>query len=254
MRTLFILLILVAFESHSQSYTVIHIIGKIYNTESGSYLTKGSKVSENSSLKFESDGARAAVLSSSRGRFVIQKNAAASSQSDALYALSSVISPVRGRLSTRAGAINNSLDFQKYFNEGTVALIGNEYEVKVSPEAYPISDSKFFYAQYQLGEETINKKLRGESGKLNINLTDFFSVDGNPIDASAIKEVKLYYYDTEEQKSAFITDMNISYIPEEELKSLVDQFPDDKEAMLEVINSLYGKCTEEQLSKAIEDL
>lgn len=254
MRYLVIVLVLLTFQSQSQ-YTVIHTIGKIYDTKAGKYLEKGSKVDEEAKLRFDSNGARAAVLSSSRGRFVIQKNQSSVSQSDAVYALTTVISPVRGRLSTRSGSINNVMDFQKHFNEGTVALVGKSYQVSVSPSAFPLSESRFFYAQYLYGDETINKKLGGDEDNLIINLNEFFSVDGNPIEAASVSDVKLFYYDAGKGTSKFITDMDITYVSDETLKSLVNEFPEDpNEPVLELINSMFGKCTEEQISQAISAL
>jgi hypothetical protein len=249
------MLILIAFQGQSQSYTVIHTIGKIYDAQSETYLSKGSKIAENANLKFETDGAKAAVLSSSRGRFVIQQNSTSSSQSDALYALSSVISPVRGRLSTRAGSINNSLDFQKHFDEGTTVLLGNSYSISVSSAAFPMDDTKFFYAQYQYEGETINKKLESQGEKLIFNLTDFYSIDGQPVEPNMASEGKLFYYNAEDQSSTFITNLDITYVSDQILKSMLDQFSDDKEtAVLELINSMYGKCSEDQLKKAIAGL
>ena len=106
-----VILLFISASTFAQSYTVIHSIGKILDTKSGKYLSKGTKIDESASLMFETKGAKAAVLSSSRGRFVIQENAVSQSKSDIVYTLSSVISPARGRLSTRAGGINNKLDF-----------------------------------------------------------------------------------------------------------------------------------------------
>ena len=255
MKYTLIFLVLIAFQGQSQSYTVIHTIGKIYDTQSGKYLAKGSKISEDANLRFESDDAKAAVLSSSRGRFVIQQNSSSTSQSDAIYALASVISPVRGRLSTRAGSINNTIDFKKHFNEGTIVLLGYSYNVGVSPAAFPMSDSKFFYAQYQFNGETINKRLANEGENLVFNLNDFYSIDGQAVDPSLASEMKLYYYNADDQTSTFITDMDVSYVSDEVLRSLLDQFDEDKEAaVLEFINSLYGKCSEDQLKKAIARL
>lgn len=248
-------MILIAFQGQSQSYTVIHTIGKIYDTQSGTYLSKGSKVSENATLKFETDGAKAAVLSSSRGRFVIQQNGTSSSQSDAAYVLTSVISPVRGRLSTRAGSINNTLDFQKHFNEGSIALLGRSYRVTVSSTGFPMTESRFFYVQYEYEGETINKKLSSDEDNLVINLNNFFSIDGNAIDPSAISDARLHYYDASKGSSKFITDMDITYVSDEILRSMLDQFEEDKEtAVLEIINSMYGKCSEDQLKEAISQL
>lgn len=255
MRYLVLVLILVAFQGKSQSYTVIHIIGKIYDTQSGAYLTKGTKVESDANLRFDSEGARAAVLSSTQGRFVIQQTQSAGSQSDIVYALTSVISPVRGRLSTRAGSINNTLDFQKHFNEGTIALLGKSYQVTVSPSVFPMSESQFFYAQYQYNNETINKKLGSDEDNLVIDLNTFFSIDGAAIDPSQVTNTKLYYYDVSKGSSKFITDMDITFVPNETLKSLAGEFEENAaESITEIINSIYGKCTTEQVEKAIAEL
>ena len=248
MRYLFILLTFAGLQAFSQSYTVIHTIGKIYDSNTGQYLTKGSKVAEDANLRFETAGAKAAVLSSSRGRFVIQQNATSSTQSDALYALTSVISPVRGRLSTRSVGINNALDLQKHFNEGSVALVGPTYQVAVSPLSYPMSDSKFFYAQYQYNGETINKKLDNDGNNLIINISNFYAIDDAPIDPTLVEGIKLFFYSVEDQTSEFITDMNLVVVSDEALTALMQ----DEEATLDLINSLYGKCSEEQLQQAIE--
>lgn len=255
MRKLSVVLLLICFYAKSQSYTVIHTIGKIYDSTSGKYLAKGLKISEDANLKFETKGARAAVLSSTRGRFVIQEASTSTSQSDVLYALSSVIAPVRGRLSTRAGAINNALDFQKHFAEEAIALVGSTYTVEVSPASYPMSESNFFYAQYSLNEETINKKLGNVDNRLVIETKSFYSVDGTPINPQGVRDIKLFYYKAEDQTSSFITNLNLAVVTNEELKSILEQFSENKvEVALELINSMYGKCTEEQLKQAISEL
>ena len=255
MKKLAIILVLIAFQGKSQSYTVIHIIGKIYDTQSGSYLTKGAKVGSAANLRFDTEGARAAVLSSEKGRFVIQENANTATQSDAVYALTSVISPVRGRLSTRAGSINNGLDFQKHFNEGTVALLGDSYLLEISPSAFPINESKFFYVQYIYEGETINKKLGSDGDNLLIDLNAFFSIDGNAIDPSLVEMPKLYYYDVSKGSSKFITDMDITFVPNETLKSLAGEFEENASGSIaEIINSLFGKCSLEQVEQALAKL
>ena len=256
MRNAISLLIFIgALNAQSQSYTVIHTIGKIYDATSGKYLAKGVKIAENANLKFETESARAAVLSSSRGRFVIQKSKTSTAQSDAIYALSSVISPVRGRLSTRSGSINNALDFKKKFDEGAVALLGNTFRTSVSQASFPMSESMFFYAQYMYKGETINKKLSSEDEDLIIDVNSFYSIDGSSIDHTLVKDMKLYYFKAEDQSSTFITNMDFTVVSDDALKSLLDQFTEEKETVvLELINSLYGKCTQEQLQEAIASL
>jgi len=253
MRTLAIILTFVSIQAFGQSYTVIHSIGKILDTQSGKYLAKGTKVDESASLKFETKGARAAVLSPSRGRFVIQENASSGSKNDVVYTLTSVISPARGRLSTRAGGINNKLDFEKFFSE-EVAILGDQFAVEVSPTAYPITDNKFFYAQYQYNGEAINKKLANEEDKLIVKPSAFFSIDGNSIDPLKVSEIKLFYYNAEAQESAMITPMSFALVTEEDLKSIASQMESDPEGILEVINSIYGKCSKAYLEETLDNI
>lgn len=253
MKMLSTILLVVSIHASAQTYTVIHSIGKILDTKTGKYLAKGSKVDESSAVMFETKGARAAVLSSSRGRFVIQEQASSQNKSDIVYTLSSVISPARGRLSTRAGGINNKLDFEKYFEE-PVALLGNIFNLEVSPTAYPMDDSKFFYAQYQYNGEAINKKLSNDGTNIVLEIGDFFSIDGNPIEAEEVSAINLFYYNAETQESTRLTSMAFSIVPNEDLKSIAGQMKDDRSAMLEIIHSMYGKCSEAYLEQALKDL
>jgi hypothetical protein len=225
-QLLFIMLVSFCLFAKGQMYTVIHSIGKIYDQSSNTYLKKGSRISESASLTFETAGARAAVLSASRGRFIIQQNAASSSQSDLAYTLSSVLSPVRGRLSTRAGGINNALDFKKHFGEGAIVVLGSGYKVAVSPDAYPMNDSKFFYVQYTYQGERINKKLAKAGDSLYFEVETMYAVDGEPIDGLDVSDL----------------------VADEEVQSInssleVGSVDDQNQALLEIINDLFGKCT-----------
>lgn len=251
MRAYSFILLFVGATVSAQTYTVIHSIGKILDTKSGKYLTIGVKIDESASLMFETKGARAAVLSASKGRFVIQEQSSATTESDIVYTLSSVLSPARGKLSTRAGGINNKLDFEKHFAEGTIAILGSEYKVEISPIAYPMSESQFFYAQYRYNGEVINKKLSNDGKKLVINANKFFSIDDQPINPAEVNDIKLFYYDTNRQESILVTSMDFAVVSDDELKSIADQMENDREGMLEVINSLYGKCSATTLEEAL---
>ena len=255
-RILTLLMLLVGMAAQAQTYTIIHSIGKIYEAKSGKYLTKGMRIDESAELKFESEGAKAAVLSSKRGRFVIQKQAAASSKSELSYALSSVLSPARGRLSTRAGGINNQLDFQKKFGEGPVAILGGKYRVGISPTAYPMNDSKFFYASYTYGGEPINKKLTNDGDTLQFVASSLYSIDDKSIDPMDVSDVKLYYFDATTTESTLVTNLDLAVVTRSDLKSMVGLLDDlegeEKEtALVEIINSLYGQCSKKYVQWAL---
>lgn len=257
MRTFFIFMLISLGSMAQAQYTVIHVIGKIYNTSTKSYLASGSKLEEASELKFETPEAKAAVLSSSRGRYIIQKSTEESSQNNLLYALASVISPARGKLSTRAGGINNQMDFIKKFGEGSTAWLGDVYKVAVSPVAYPIDDTHFFYVSYTFNNETINKKIISRNDSLIFKISVFYAIDESPIDPNKTSNLLLYYYDASKKESSKITKIDFAIMNQLELSELITSLSeldeDEKTAALqEIISSMYGRCTNAEIKAAIE--
>lgn len=245
--------------AQAQTYTIVHSIGKIYESKSGKYLSRGMRINESAKLQFQSPGARAAVLSSKRGRFVIQEQSGSTGKSEIAYALASVLSPARGKLSTRAGGINNKLDFEKRFGEGPVAILGNSYKVAISSTAFPMNDKKFFYANYQFGGEPINKKLSSQGDSLIVDAGSFYAVDDKSIDPVETSDTKLFYYDATTEESTFITNLEFSVVSNEDLKSMVGHMSDIQvsernTAVLEIINGVIGKCSEKDLKRALSNL
>lgn len=259
MRILLLLILLATQTVEAQTYTVIHVIGKIYDDKTDTYLKPGAKLAENAELKFESSNARAAVLGSSRGRYVIQRQATQPQTGDLVYTLSSVLSPARGKMSTRAGGINNQMDFMKKFGEGPIALLNNTYQVALSPSSYPTDETKFFYASYTFNGEAINKKLEVIEDQLIFDVKTFYAVDEVPIDPALTSDSKLFYYDSDKQESTEITSLEFNIVSDSDLTAINDSLgeltEEEKEiAILEIVNSMYGKCSPEQIKAAIQNL
>lgn len=250
-----VLLICIQSSIVAQSYTVIHSIGEIYNLQTGKYLQKGMKIDETAALRFDSQNARAAVLSSSRGRYIIQETSSSTSQSDAAYTLSSIISPARGKLSTRSGGINNALDFKKHFEDGPIAVFDMRYILNISPSAFPMNEDKFFYTQYNYEGELINKKLSNNEASLIFDGT-IYSIDDQPVDPENVGEMTLFYYNNTTQVSSQITKIQLAHVSNEDLISISSNFeqPTSEENLLTIsewVNDLYGKCTAEQVAEAL---
>ncbi|MEP3388669.1 MAG: hypothetical protein ABJO02_10805 [Reichenbachiella sp.] len=257
MRVLIIILFLAFQSAQAQNYTVIHVIGKIYDSKSGAYLKSGSKLSEDSKLRFDTPNARAAALSSSRGRYVIQKQSNQGSSSDLAYTLSAVLSPARGKMSTRAGGINNQMDFVKKFAEGPIAIVGGRYATAVSATSYPSDDTRFFYASYLFNGEAINKKLDVIDGSLVFDTNTFYAVDGIAIEAKQTTDTKLFYYDSEKEESTEITSLNFAVVSNAEFESIKNSLADlsDEEqlkSLQEIISSLYGSCELANIEAALQ--
>jgi hypothetical protein len=222
------------------------------------YLQRGDKISENDKLQFQSPDAKAAMLSASKGRYVIQKDAAASTADNSLsYALKSIITPVKGQMSTRSGGINNSMDFQKQLGSETIAWLGDQYKVNVSPTSYPTSETRFFYVSYSYKGESINKMITPDENQIVFIKNDLYSIDDQAIEPSEAKEIVLYYYNADSEEATFITPLKFRIVSSQELKSLESSIPasivgDEKLQMLhDFITSLYGKCEISQISEAL---
>lgn len=139
---------------------------------------------------------------------------------------------------------------QKY---PTVAILGDSFSVKVSSTSYPMDDNKFFYVQYQYQGEAINKKLANKEDNLIISVDEFFAIDGKAIPSEEVSDIKLFYYNAESQESMMMTSVIFSVVSNEDLKSISEQMEGDMDGMLEVINSLYGKCFQPYLEEALKD-
>ena len=259
MRVLLFMAVCIGSFRLQAQYTVIHCIGKIQDVSSGEYLRPGMKLGESAQLKFETAGAKAAALSPSRGRCVIQMQSTTGASNELLYVLSSVLSPAQGRLSTRAGAINNRLDFQKKFGEGAVAWLSETYKVAVSPTAYPMSNTQFFYASYEYQGERINKKLGFEQDTLIFEKTSFFSIDDRLIDAEKAANIELYYYDERNEESERLTTIDFNLVSDDDLRGLLESLAgieksERAEVTLDFVNTLYGKCTPGEMDRALKSL
>lgn len=261
MKNLLIVLLLVSsIGIKAQDYTAIHVIGKIYMPDKKAYLQRGDKISENDKLQFQSADAKAAMLSTSKGRYVIQKDATTGNADNSLsYALKSIIMPVKGQMSTRAGGINNTIDFQKQLGSETIAWVGDQYKVNVSSTSYPTNDNKFFYVSYSYKGESINKMIAPAQDQLIFTKNELYSVDDQPIEPAEAKEMVLYYYDADSEEATFITPLKFRVVSNQEVKSLESSIPesvvgDEKLQMLyDFITSLYGKCDLTQVSAAINN-
>lgn len=256
MRSIIFILLLVGSQAMAQSYTAIHVMGKIYLPDRQEYLKRGTKIDEAEKLEFQSSDAKAAMLSSSRGRYVIQPGPKNTSTDNLSFALSSVIMPVKGQMSTRAGGINNALDFEKQLGEAPVAWLSDELSFDVSSSAYPIDDNRFFYMAYTYQNEVINKKLSSDGQSLKFIKSEIFKVDDQPIASEDASNMELYYYDADKGEAQLVVKPQLVNISTDELTELqasvgAGSGEDSASALLEFVNTLYGKCTADQLAQAL---
>jgi len=248
-KILILLIILSGYSGRSQTYSVIHVLGKIYLPEEGIYLKQGQKINQDATLRFETPASRAAVLSSDRGRYVLQPQATSTVGNDLTFALASVVSPVRGRMSTRAGGINNKLDFEKRLSERPVAWLMDELRFQVSPSAFQINDERFFFIRYQYNDKEVNKRLKSRGDTLLIRKDELFLLDDMPIVASETSSHQLFYYHASEQSAMFITDFKFTLPGRDEILSIYEAMAGENQwqATYELVTEIFGACKESEL-------
>jgi len=258
MRSLITVLLVVAVvRVQAQEYQVLLVKGEIILTSNGSVLKPGDKISENENIQFKTIDAMAAVLSSEKGRYILKTGNETSDQSDLIYVLKSTVSPVRGGMSTRAGGINNSMDLKFYFAEAPYVWAGDLIRVMLSLNAFPMNEQHYFFIQYVLNGEVINKKLANDDDILIIDKNTLFRVDGNPVNPGDITSYRLYYFNAKNEESELIAEIDFVLIDKDSLQRIFDEYKNFSENpyydIAEIFSNFYGKCDPLQLRYNIED-
>ncbi|MEL6559289.1 MAG: hypothetical protein AAFQ94_13955 [Bacteroidota bacterium] len=242
----------------AQSYTIIHVKGDLKLAD-GTPLKRGTKLNPDAQLVFGSETAAAAAISNSRGRFVIKKGGVSANSNDSFYLLKAVLTPVKGRMSTRSGKLNNLVVLKKFFSDTPLAFLGDKEYVEISPEAFPQDYQRFFFLRYQYLGETINKKLLSDKQTMIWDKEEIFKVDGEKIEQAETSNHELYYLGTNGSPT-LVSSVSFAFVPREELNTLVDIIKVEEsgskelqiKAFTELITDLYGKPLTASVEKLFE--
>lgn len=241
----------------AQTYYFVQVDGKI--SSGGSALAKGSKVSASSKIKI-APGAKAVVMSSTSGRFVLPKPGT-SKTSEFEDILTNVISPLKtnGQASTR-GAEDEIVDLAFYFTEGQFAVLSDTLTFQLDESTYPLEDGKSFVAfSYKYQGKSINKVIpfSGNLVTLDKNLL-FVTKAGEPIPVEDVDNVTVYYFkDYASKDRVKLTTFNPVFVDLEELKGDLDFLTEMEEYQTETddtgryyhiyrfVRDVYGKVSDE---------
>ncbi len=227
-------------------YSVIRVIGSITHTNNGKALYTGDKVRSNEKLKFRTQQSKAAVISRRKGRFILS----ASVNNKKLGLM-----PAMNNISSRAGALINSLDLKKHF-EGKY-LIMDGYEVEIGDKSYPMNANNFFFLRFDYNGEAISKKLNFEGNKLHMTEDEIMKVDEKSITLPEDAEMKLFYRDNAQNSSTEIAVFTPIFADNEILKMevgiILDEYSDaDSKTKVEEVTSYlnenYGKPHKDNLT------
>ncbi len=124
----------------NETYQVVFVQGNI--SIGGQALTRGASLNASQKVVFKGNDAKAVVISTTRGRFVLDSKKATPAGSELVAFIKDVVSPLKtnSKLSTRGGLNEKGiLDLEKHFGMQakpeeflpTFIMIGDNYEFKI---------------------------------------------------------------------------------------------------------------------------
>ncbi len=252
----FIITSLILFSSplfSSDIYYVIHVKDTIIVKNTRTILKVGDKISSDEELIFKSPNAAAAIISPQKGRFTLSVCGKKTRRKYKEFAdfVKNLLMPSSSRVSTRRGELNNFVDLRSHFTGGNYLII-KKVLLKINADAFPMTDTSFFYVKYTFDNEVINKKLTFSGDTLIIDPKTLYTFEGNPIQSSRTSDTKIYYYQKKEIKSILIAEFN-PVIPDENLLRkecmlLISQLKKQGKDVISIsneviafLNEFYGK-------------
>ncbi len=235
-------------------YTVVKVLGSIIVKKTGTQLTQGDVILSNEPIVFKSADAKASVISSQSGRFILSAN---NSDNNSSSVKSSLLPPM-SNISTRAGSILNLNDLKINFTGNYLVL--KQIEFPITKAVFPMNDSCFFYFTYKYNEESINKKLSHRGDTLLIIEKELFMVDGKSIHPAESTLVKSYYYMS--KKPIYINEFNIITPNNDqivkEVKMILDgsknkSYNDIIDDVSSYLNEFYGKIEKNNVQLWLKD-
>ena len=229
-------------------YSVIKVIGGIKHSKNNKSLFTGDKVLSNEKLKFEENSSKAALISKLKGRFMLQASASGTVNEGLLPALSNV--------SSRAGALLNTIDLQNHFVDKFLVLKG--CSIQISSSSFPMNEENFFFLRFDNNGEEISKKLSFSEDNLLFKADEILKVDGKAISLKVGTKVALMYRNANDGTSTKISVFEPIFVNEkvlkDECKLIIYELGNEldsetkKEQILAYLTENYGKPHQENLN------
>lgn len=237
-----------------ESFIVLKVKGEIILEKTGNKLKPNDEINSNDNLTFKSKDAAVLVNSDSRGRLTIRPVKEDGSEITGILkdAVSSLLSMNKGRLSYKGNSLIENEFWGKYYIVGT-------YRIKTDKIKFPMGVNHFFFLLVS-GED--------KSRKITIPYIDdtlMISQDiilKNDMSKSNTYNVKLYYYNKDDNTSSLISDFTLIFVEEKELKSEFNEYlnlinsnlkkgDDEVNDLLDYFYTFYGRTNEENLQRWI---
>ncbi len=213
MKNWIILLLLVATHlAHAQKFTVARVAN--VTDSKGDALSVGQTISLGETLVFAEKSSL--VLMQGKQRYaVLLSNSPMSLDKSRLKAISRTsLTKAKARGAAPMG-MSNLVD---YFGDDKFAVIGEQIQVPIKSTELGLSQEKVMVYRFKYAGDVVQKQIPGDSNKLVIQKQNILTYKSEPIDASEIKDPKLFYFDKSKKESRELVRFHIDFLEEESLK------------------------------------
>lgn len=242
----------------AQNYFVVHTDGEILIEKTGESIKPGDKIPEGTFLVFGDKEAKAIVLTRKEGRLLLSPKSIASKNSKLREEIAKAVYPSRSYASRAVNMGGGSLqevgvsNLSDYFGEGKFAIIGNELEVKLNSEVYPLDKEKVMVLYYQVSNDKkeANKEINTlPENKILLHKDSLY----HDVEPALTKDNSIYYFNKATEEARKLAGFQPVFIDEakllKEVKMIYDFMSEKNMAkgeelydeMMSFVVDLYGK-------------
>jgi hypothetical protein len=228
MKTLFLLCgilttCLLNAQDKTEQYFVIKVQGEIQRLKTGNLLNTGDEIISNEALNFRTDYSRAAVISPSKGRFILSSPSKPESDSRGNFL------PPMNNLSSRAVIASTANDILEYFN-GEILFLGQD-TIKYDNSKLVLDKDNYFTISFDNDGVENKSILSASEGLICINKYSLFK-DQQP------KTARLTFHGT------LTNDQKVEFVP---------VFPDNEKFLGEV-KLIISNSSKKQRKEVVTDI
>jgi hypothetical protein len=249
---LLFLFIITPLLSVGQSYTVVHVTGKIIVPSSQKKLSVGDALSAKDVLSFPEQEAWAILINSTGEQSFLQSSAKGDTTQFVKQALQ-VIEKTQHPVTRK----NNEpvSDLKSYFSGPPFVFIGNDFYVEVDSNVYPLDDRLFLLYRFNFEARIITHKLPHEKQVIHFNKPFLYEYKATHFPYTKTTQTELSYFNATNNIPTFIAAIRPIWLNEEELKKELliiqkaysaqkNSREELKKVFLQYVQDVYGKTDE----------
>ncbi|WP_157491653.1 hypothetical protein [Flammeovirga sp. SJP92] len=213
-----VITLLISHFTFAQDLYVLHVSGDILNTTNNVNLKVGDMISQDASLSFGSNNAKAIVIGKSTGKMLLDGSKSKKTPTGEFMSLvSEVLFPIQSnkQMSTRSVLFETVADISDYFNGDAYVFITDSLILDINQEKYPLNEEKQMALRFTSGEEIFNRWIPNfGDNKLLLEKDSLF--EGASLDE--IETVDVYYVVKATRKIDHIGSFDPIFVNQEQLK------------------------------------